>query len=191
MDRRNFAIVAALLCAVLAGGIRAEDKKPVVVLETSMGTIEVELYPEKAPITVANFLAYVNDKFYDNTVFHRVVANFVIQGGGFTADGNQKPTKDPIKNEAGNGLKNEKGTICMARTPVVDSATSQFFINLKDNIALDHTEDSPRGFGYCVYGKVISGMDVVEKIGTAPTQGGVPDGPPAQTITLKSATVKK
>lgn len=132
-----------------------------IIVSTSMGDVKIELYPDKAPETVKNFLAYVNDKFYEGTIFHRVIPNFMIQGGGFTQDMQQKPTQPPIKNEADNGLKNDTGTIAMARTNVVDSATSQFFINLKDNDFLNHT---PQNFGYAVFGKVIEGMDVVHKI---------------------------
>lgn len=137
-----------------------------IIVSTSMGDVKIELYPDKAPETVKNFLAYVNDKFYEGTIFHRVIPNFMIQGGGFTQDMQQKPTQPPIKNEADNGLKNDTGTIAMARTNVVDSATSQFFINLKDNDFLNHT---PQNFGYAVFGKVIEGMDVVHKIERAKT----------------------
>lgn len=144
--------------------VQAGEKNPVVLMETSMGNIKIELYKDKAPITVGNFLSYVHDKFYDGTIFHRVIANFMIQGGGMDKDMKPKPTKAPIKNEAGNGLKNEAGTIAMARTGVVDSATSQFFINVKDNAFLDHKGESPQAFGYAVFGKVIDGMDVVHKI---------------------------
>jgi len=144
--------------------VHAADKNPVVLMDTSMGEVKIELYKDKAPITVANFLAYVNDKFYDGTIFHRVIPSFMIQGGGFDKEMKQKPTKAPIKNEAGNGLKNETGTLAMARTGVVDSATSQFFINVKDNAFLDHRGESPQAFGYAVFGKVIDGIDVVHKI---------------------------
>ncbi len=145
------------------------EKAPVVVLKTSMGEVKIELYPDKAPITVKNFLDYVEAKHYDGTIFHRVIPQFMIQGGGFTPDMQQKPTKAPIKNEAGNGLKNTNGTIAMARTGVVDSATSQFFINTKDNAFLDHRDETPSGFGYAVFGKVVSGMDVLKKIEAVPT----------------------
>ena len=148
----------------LAASAIAADKNPVVVMETSKGTIKIELDKEKAPISVDNFVAYVNDKFYDGTIYHRVIPNFMIQGGGFDQNMNQKPTKPPIKNEAGNGLKNTRGTIAMARTGVVDSATAQFFINVKDNDFLNHRDETMQGFGYAVFGKVIEGMDVVDKI---------------------------
>jgi len=146
---------------------RAEGGKaisnPVVTIRTSEGTIKVELWPDKAPITVKNFLRYVEEGFYDSTVFHRVIPTFMIQGGGMTADLKRKATHDPIKNEASEALKNERGTIAMARTGEISSATSQFFINVKDNPALDHRDDGD-GFGYAVFGKVIDGMDVVDKI---------------------------
>jgi peptidyl-prolyl cis-trans isomerase A (cyclophilin A) len=137
-----------------------------VVFSTNQGDITIELYPDKAPITVKNFLAYVDEGFFNDTIFHRVIPNFMIQGGGFTKDMKQKPTKAPIKNEADNGLRNSRGTISMARTSVVDSATAQFFINLVDNGFLDN---GVRDFGYAVFGKVVGGMDVVDKIGAVRT----------------------
>ncbi|HSR02950.1 MAG TPA: peptidylprolyl isomerase [Methylophilaceae bacterium] len=137
--------------------------------KTNIGAFTVELYPDKAPITVANFLQYVKDGFYEKTIFHRVINNFMIQGGGFERDLFEKPTKEPIKNESNNGLKNKVGTIAMARTPDPDSATSQFFINLKDNDFLDYTSPEPDKIGYCVFGKVTKGMDVVKQIGVSPT----------------------
>lgn len=142
----------------------ATTPAPRVVLETSLGKITIELYPDKAPLTVANFLNYVESGFYNDTIFHRVIPGFMIQGGGFTVDMEQKPTQAPIKNEADNGLKNTKGTIAMARTQIVDSATAQFFINTVTNPHLDHQTKSPAGYGYCVFGQVIEGMDVVAQI---------------------------
>jgi cyclophilin family peptidyl-prolyl cis-trans isomerase len=136
---------------------------------TSKGNFTVELYPEKAPVTVANFLQYVKDGFYEKTVFHRVINGFMIQGGGFERDLFEKPTKAPIKNESNNGLKNKMGTIAMARTPDPNSATSQFFINLNNNAFLDYNSPQPDKIGYCVFGKVINGMEVVKKIGVVPT----------------------
>lgn len=133
-------------------------------MKTTMGDIVLELDEEKAPITVKNFSDYVDSGFYNGTIFHRVINNFMIQGGGMLKDLSQKPTKAPIKNEAANGLKNKRGTIAMARTGVVDSATAQFFINVSDNAFLDHQGTSAQTFGYCVFGKVIEGMDVVDKI---------------------------
>ena len=134
------------------------------IIDTSLGAITAELYEDKAPETVKNFAEYARSGFYAGTIFHRVIDGFMIQGGGFTKDMNQKPTKGPIKNEAANGLHNSRGTLAMARTSVVDSATSQFFINLVDNDYLDYRGPAPSEFGYCVFGKVVDGMDVVDKI---------------------------
>lgn len=139
-------------------------KNPVVLMSTNLGDIRIELFADKAPITVKNFLEYVNDKFYDGLIFHRVIAGFMIQGGGFTKDLQQKRAKAPIKNEAANGLKNNTGTLAMARTNVVDSATAQFFINVKDNDFLNHRATTPNGFGYAVFGQVKDGMETVRKI---------------------------
>ena len=141
----------------------------VVVIETNHGDITVELDNEKAPISVANFLTYADSNHYNGTIFHRVIKDFMIQGGNFTPDMSPKKTLGQIKNEAGNGLRNLRGTLAMARTGVVDSATSQFFINLKDNDFLDHKDNTVRGYGYAVFGKVVKGMDVVNKIGTTRT----------------------
>lgn len=143
---------------------------PRVELKTSLGTVVLELNPQKAPETVANFLHYVDARFYDGTIFHRVIANFMIQGGGFTKGLSEKPNQPPIKNEAGNGLSNLRGAVAMARTQEVNSATSQFYINVVDNKFLDHRDNSAAGFGYCVFGKVIQGMDVVDKIKAVPTK---------------------
>jgi peptidyl-prolyl cis-trans isomerase A (cyclophilin A) len=139
---------------------------PVVVMTTSMGDIEIELFEDKAPVTVKNFLQYADDGFYDNTIFHRVIKGFMVQGGGFTKDMQQKTTRAPIRNEADNGLRNLRGTLSMARTSVVDSATSQFFMNLVDNAFLDH---GSRDFGYAVFAKITDGLDVLDLIGTVPT----------------------
>lgn len=161
-----------------------------VLMKTSKGDITIELNASKAPVTVKNFLSYVKDKFFDGTTFHRVMANFMIQGGGITAEMHEKTAKPPIKNEAGNGLKNARGTIAMARTGVVDSATCQFFINLKDNISLDHTDNSSEDFGYCVFGKVVSGMDVVDaiaKVKTTSKKGN--DNVPVEPVTILSVEV--
>jgi len=145
------------------------ENKIKVLLETNYGDITIELDKEKAPVSVENFLSYVDTGFYDGTIFHRVIDNFMIQGGGFTPNMEQKKTKDPIKNEAKNGLLNEVGTIAMARTNIVDSATSQFFINVNNNDFLDHKGDNPSGFGYAVFGKVVEGMPVVNRIKAAST----------------------
>ncbi|NIA21028.1 MAG: peptidyl-prolyl cis-trans isomerase [Anaerolineaceae bacterium] len=144
----------------------AEQGNPVVVMETSEGAIRIELNADKAPISVKNFLQYVDEKFYDGTIFHRVIDGFMIQGGGFTPDMRKKPTHAPIKNEAANGLANDRGTIAMARTNVVDSATAQFYINVADNRALNH---SPQSYGYAVFGRVIDGLEVVDRIRTVRT----------------------
>ena len=140
------------------------EQNPQVVLETSMGTITIELFKEKAPITVRNFLGYVKDGFYDGLIFHRVIKDFMVQGGGMSEALEQKKPKFAIKNEATNGLSNTRGTLAMARTSVVDSATSQFFINTVDNLFLNHKGKQPDSFGYCVFGQVVEGMEVVDKI---------------------------
>jgi len=153
-----------------------------VTIKTSLGNITAELFEEQAPTTVSNFLAYVDAGFYNETIFHRVISGFMIQGGGFTANMAQKKTEAPIKNEASAERPNLRGTLAMARTQVIDSATSQFFINLKDNDFLNHTSPTMQGFGYAVFGKVVDGMDVVDKIaavktGTRPPHGDVPVTP--------------
>ena len=160
------------------------------VIETSMGTITLELDEAKAPLTVANFAQYAKDGFYDGTIFHRVIDGFMIQGGGFTKDMNQKDTRAAIRNEAMNGLKNARGTIAMARTSVVDSATSQFFINLVDNDFLDFQNPTPQGFGYAVFGKVTDGMDVVDAIAKVRTGNvGYFQNVPAETVTIRKISV--
>jgi cyclophilin family peptidyl-prolyl cis-trans isomerase len=159
-------------------------------MKTSMGEITIELDQAKAPESTKNFLAYANDKFYDGTIFHRVIPNFMIQGGGFDKDMNQKPTKAPIKNEAGNGLRNLNGTIAMARTSDPNSATAQFFINTKDNPFLDHRDDSAQGYGYAVFGKVTKGMDVVQKIEAVQTTTKMPhQNVPVTPVVIESVTV--
>ncbi len=154
-----------------------------ILMKTSAGDIKLELDRNKAPLSVDNFLTYVESKHYDGTVFHRVIRDFMIQGGGFSADMRQKATLPPIKNEAENGLKNTRGSIAMARTSIIDSATSQFFINVKDNSFLDH---GTRDFGYAVFGKVVKGMDVVDSIATTPT--GARDIP-SETIMIESVSI--
>ena len=160
--------------------------QPTVEIKTNKGSIIVELNQEKAPNTVANFVKYANDGFYTGTVFHRVISGFMIQGGGLDKNLNEKETRAPIKNEADNGLANNIGTIAMARTNDPHSASSQFFINVANNNFLNHTEKSERGWGYTVFGKVIKGMDVVDKIARIPTDGG---DVPTQTIMIESVTV--
>ena len=146
-----------------------EEKNPCVLMETSMGNVTIELFKDKAPISVRNFLSYVKEGYYDGLVFHRVIKNFMIQGGGMDVDMQQKKTKFAIKNEATNGLSNKRGTLAMARTAVVDSATSQFFINVVDNAFLDNRGKTPDLFGYAVFGQVTEGMDVVDAIGKVKT----------------------
>lgn len=155
---------------------KALADNPQVTFETNRGNFVIELYPDKAPKTVANFISYIKDGFYENTIFHRVIKNFMIQGGGFTADLSEKETRAPIVNESNNGLKNEVGTIAMARTQEPNSATSQFFINVKNNQFLDFRDPSPELIGYCVFGRVIKGMDVVTNIESSPTANVGPYG---------------
>ncbi|MCP4049289.1 MAG: peptidyl-prolyl cis-trans isomerase [bacterium] len=154
---------------VYFNNIFAATSNPIVRIETSKGDVIIELYPEQAPATVKNFLRYVDDEFYDGTLFHRVIKDFMIQGGGFVPGLQQRQTYPPIENEADNGLKNDRGTIAMARTGVIDSATSQFFINLIDNDYLNYRNSSSQGYGYCVFGKVISGLNVVDEISQVKT----------------------
>ena len=172
----------------------ANAANPKVKMETSKGTMIIELYPDKAPVTVANFLAYVNAGTYDGTIFHRVIKGFMNQGGGFDKDYKKVATKDPIKNEADNGLKNKKFTIAMARTGEPHSATNQFFINTSDNYSLDHTGKSMRGWGYTVFGKVIEGQNVSGAISRAATGSGGPfstDVPRTQIIITKVTEIKE
>lgn len=167
------------------------DKNPVVLVSTNKGDIRIELDSEKAPVTTQNFIDYVSAGHYDGLVFHRVIPGFMIQGGGMDQQMGEKKTKSPIKNEAANGLKNQSGSIAMARTNVVDSATSQFFINLKDNDFLNHRSSSPAEFGYAVFGRVIEGMDVVhaiEKVKTA--RRGHHDDVPVEAVVINSAKVE-
>lgn len=162
----------------------SKSTNPTVVLETSMGNITVELFQDRAPKSVENFLGYVNSGFYAGTIFHRVIKDFMIQGGGLTAQKQRKSTRPPIPNEATNGLKNERGTLAMARTADVSSATCQFFINTKHNVSLDHKSVSPAGFGYAVFGRVTAGMDVVDRIEQAKTGSG---DEPLSPITIQKA----
>jgi peptidyl-prolyl cis-trans isomerase A (cyclophilin A) len=182
------AVVALVFCMAVA--VSAEAKNPLVLMETNMGNVKMELFEKEAPISVKNFLGYVEKGFYNGTIFHRVIAGFMIQGGGFTADFKQKATSEPIKNEAANGLKNQRGTLAMARTAAPDSATSQFFINVVDNDMLNRP--NPDGFGYAVFGKVVEGMDVVDKIRMVKTgfYRGFQDVPEPQVV-IKSIRVLK
>ncbi len=189
-------IVIAVALFALAGIACAADapkpaKNPLVLMETSLGNVKLELFEKEAPISVANFLEYVKNGHYNGTIFHRVIAGFMIQGGGFTADFKQKPTSAPIKNEATNGLKNDRGTLAMARTGIVDSATAQFFINVINNDFLNNRDTSPQGYGYAVFGKVVDGMDVVDKIAKVKTvRKGFPDVPETDVV-IKSVKVLK
>ena len=161
-----------------------------ITLHTTLGDITLELDAGKAPATVENFLGYAKDGFFDGTIFHRVIDNFMIQGGGMLEDMSQKPTKAPVKNEADNGLKNAKGTIAMARTNDPHSATAQFFINVGDNDFLNHTSPTPQGWGYAVFGKVVTGMEVVEKIKGAKTgRRGYHDDVPVDAIIIQKVTI--
>jgi cyclophilin family peptidyl-prolyl cis-trans isomerase len=169
--------------AVLAADPRVE-------LKTNRGPIVIELYEAKAPKTVANFLQYVKDGHYNGTVFHRVIDGFMIQGGGFDRDMKQKATRAPVANEAANGLKNDYGTLAMARTPDPHSASAQFFINLKNNDFLNYRDPTPQGYGYTVFGKVVSGMDIVERIAKVPTgNAGAHQNVPREPIVIESATL--
>lgn len=170
----------------------AKKANPTVVMETSEGVITIELWADKAPVTVKNFLRYTDEKFYDGTIFHRVIDNFMIQGGGFTADMKKKNAHEPVKNEATSELKNDRGTIAMARTNQVNSATSQFFINLKNNDFLNHRDNTPRGFGYAVFGKVIKGQEVVDRIAKVKTTtSGSYRDVPAKPVVIKSVRRSK
>ena len=194
MGRRFVIIIGVVIAAMtMVAFTCAEEKKmekqanPAVIMETSEGTITIELWADKAPETVKNFLRYTDERFYDGTIFHRVIDNFMIQGGGFAADMRRKETHEPIRNEAAGELKNDRGTIAMARTRDIVSATSQFFINLKDNNFLNHSDNTPRGFGYAVFGKVIEGMEVVDRIAKVKT---TTSGPyrdvPAKPVIIKN-----
>ncbi len=199
MDRRatrfflNLSIAVSLFLIFMpAAGLAAatERSKPLVKLETSMGEILLELYPDKAPDTVANFLQYVKDGFYDGIIFHRVINGFMIQGGGFDANMNQKRARPPIKNEADNGLANEPYTIAMARTPDPHSASAQFFINVGDNKMLNFRDQTPQGWGYAVFGKVIKGREVVGQIKAVATANrGMHQDVTVEPVTIIKATV--
>lgn len=181
----------AIVC-LIAGIAFAEGKKnPVVTMETSLGNVKIELFEKEAPISVKNFLDYTKSGFYTDTIFHRVIPGFMAQGGGFTSDRKQKPTGAPIKNEAANGLKNDRGTIAMARTSAPDSATAQFFINVVNNDMLNRP--NPDGAGYAVFGKVVEGMDVVDKIVSVKTQSAnmVFQNLPVTPVVVKSVNIVK
>jgi len=168
------------------------DTSSKVKLTTSLGEIVIQLNPEKAPISSANFLTYVNEGFYNGTIFHRIIPGFMAQGGGFDTDFNQKAVHDPIKNEADNGLPNKRGTVAMARTNVPDSATAQFFINYKDNSFLNYSSPTTSGWGYAVFGEVIEGMDIVDEMAKQPTgnRGGHQDVPQTNIVIEKAEVIK-
>jgi cyclophilin family peptidyl-prolyl cis-trans isomerase len=186
---RNLLLIMATIAATPSHG--AGDTHPRVLLQTSAGDITVELDRAKAPATVDNFIAYVREGFYDGTIFHRVIKKFMIQGGGFTADFQQKPTRPPVKNEADNGLKNLRGTIAMARTSNPQSATAQFFINTVDNGFLDFRDQTQTGWGYAVFGKVVEGMETVDKIENLPTgsAGPLPRDVPQTMVIIEKASI--
>ncbi len=192
MKIKTIVILGALVALVTAGAGMAVAANPKVEMETSKGKMVIELFPDKAPETVKNFLNYVETKYYDGTIFHRVIPKFMIQGGGFTSDMKQKSAGAPIKNEADNGLKNDRGTIAMARTGDPHSATAQFFINSVNNDFLNHKSKTQQGWGYVVFGKVIAGMDVIDAISASKTvtRGRFRDVP-AETIEIISARVLK
>ncbi|MBK8162632.1 MAG: peptidyl-prolyl cis-trans isomerase [Gammaproteobacteria bacterium] len=180
-----------IMTTLAANPSHGADDAPRVLLQTSQGDITLELDRTRAPATVDNFLTYVRDGFFDGTIFHRVIKKFMIQGGGFTGEFQQKPTRPPIKNEADNGLKNLRGTIAMARTSNPQSATAQFFINTVDNGFLDFRDQTQSGWGYAVFGKVVAGMETVDKIENLPTGGGgpIPRDVPQTMVTIEKATV--
>lgn len=151
------------------GGLDPQGERPRVLMQTTLGDVIIELYPDKAPVSVENFLGYVEEGFYDGTIMHRVVRDFVIQGGGYTPRWKEKPTQAPIPNEAGNGLRNRRGAVAVARPVEPDSGTSQFFISVVDNRMLDHQNDTVQGYGYAVFGRVVQGMKVVDRINQVPT----------------------
>jgi peptidyl-prolyl cis-trans isomerase A (cyclophilin A) len=177
---------------IQAPAAEAAPGNPVAVVSTSLGDFTIELFKEQAPVSVANFLQYIQDGFYPGTVFHRVKSGFMIQGGGFTESLEQKPTRAPIQNEATNGLRNARGTIAMARTRQLRSATSQFYVNVVDNRMLDHTGFSPDDFGYAVFGRVLSGMEVVDRIAAVKTHtaGGMEDVP-VEPVVIKEVKLVK
>jgi len=190
VKRRMIVMMILFACLVPSAGSAAENPK--VMLETTLGDITIELYTDKAPSTVKNFLEYVDSGFYDGTIFHRVIRGFMIQGGGLTEAMKDKSTREPISNEADNGLKNERGTIAMARTGYPHSATSQFFINTVDNAFLNFRSKATEGYGYCVFGKVVKGMDVVDAIEKVQTvnRAGHQDVPMNPVIIKKAVQVK-
>jgi len=187
----TFIATAFFVAFSTSGAMEKKAANPVVVMETGMGDITVELLQDRAPKTVANFLEYVNTGFYKGTIFHRVIKGFMIQGGGLTPGMEQKPTRPPVENEASNGEKNMRGAVAMARTSEIHSATAQFFINTVHNTFLDHRSNSPEGFGYCVFGRVTGGMEVVDKIESSATGSkGMIRDVPIQPVIIKDVRLK-
>lgn len=188
MKKTLISMLLIISLVLVSGSAIAEDPNPKVVLNTSKGQIILELYADKAPETVQNFLAYIDAKYYDGTIFHRVIPNFMIQGGGFTADMKRKTTRPPIQNEADKGIRNDRGTIAMARTGDPHSATAQFFINSKDNGFLNHKSKTMQGWGYAAFGRVVEGMKTVDAISAVKTtRRGPYSDVPAEAIVIKSA----
>ena len=182
-------VLGLCIPSMVQGGL---SDNPQIIMETSKGTIVLEVFPDEAPETVKNFLRYVRWGHYDGTIFHRVIPDFMIQGGGFTKDMERKTTEMPVQNEANNGLKNHRGTVAMARTPDPHSATDQFFINTKGNSFLDHKNTTPQGWGYAVFGKVVKGMDVVDAIsGVKTAKKGMMSDVPVEPVTIIKMTVKE
>lgn len=193
MSYRTLAGILGLAGIMTSGTVASAQNNPVVVMETTRGNITIELRQDAAPVTVANFIQYANAGFFEGTVFHRVIPSFMIQGGGLTADLSEKTTRAPIRNEADNGLSNARGTIAMARTSVVNSATAQFFINTVDNArSLDHRGTNPRDYGYAVFGRVTAGMDVVDAISGVPTgRQGPHQNVPVEPVVINAVTVRQ
>ncbi len=193
MSHKIYSTLAAVAMVCALGGCEKKVvENPQIILETSSGKIILELYPDRAPETVKNFIAYIDSEFYNDTVFHRVIPNFMIQGGGLTAEMKSKATQMPIKNEADNGLKNDRGTIAMARTADPDSATAQFFINIANNEFLNHKSKDSRGWGYAVFGRVLEGMDVVDAVAGMKTgpRGAYSDVPIQPVVIRKAQRLK-
>lgn len=190
MRRTLLLLLALSLTAGFSDAMSEQNQNPQVQIKTNKGTIVLELYAEQAPKTVENFLAYVKDGFFDGTIFHRVIPGFMIQGGGFTPEMDQKPTKAPVQNEANNGLKNERGTIAMARTPDPHSATAQFFINVKNNDFLNFSSETQQGWGYAVFGRVAEGIDVVDAIVAVPTgRHGMHQDVPVEPVIMEQISI--
>ncbi len=183
-------IIIGLFVSIFSSQVLAGTQ---VEMRTNLGLITLDLFDEQAPVTVENFVAYAEDGAFDETIFHRVIEGFMVQGGGFDRNYERRDTRDPIQNEANNGLKNTRGTIAMARTPAPHSATMQFFVNVVDNPFLDHTDETPRGWGYCVFGQVTSGMDVIDSIAKLKTgsAGPFPKDVPMETVVIEQVTVSR